>query len=204
VEGSRVERQDRKRLSPAARRELILTAAVRFVAEVGFDGPTRDLARRAGITQPLLYKYFANKAELMEAVFERVFLERLSPSWPALLGDRSRTLRSRLREFYGEYTRAIFTYEWMRIFMFAGLAGEWLNRRYLEHVRDLLLTPLLAELQEKAPAGKRPEMEDIWNLHGSIVYLGIRTHIYLLPVPADYAPVVERAIDRFLEAYELD
>lgn len=204
MEGSRVERQERKRLSPAARRELILTAAVRFVAEVGFDGPTRDLARRAGITQPLLYKYFANKAELMEAVFERVFLERLSPSWPALLGDRARTLKSRLREFYGEYTRAIFTYEWMRIFMFAGLAGEWLNRRYLEHVRDLLLTPLLAELQEKAPADKRPEMEDIWNLHGSIVYLGIRTYIYQLPVPADYAPVVERAIDRFLEAYDLD
>lgn len=189
----------RRRLDPAARRDLIVEEAVRYFAEVGFEGPTRDLARRAGVTQPLLYKYFASKAELMEAVFERVYLDRLSPDWPALLADRSQPLRTRLAIFYRDYTRAIFTYEWMRIFMFAGLAGERLNRRYLEHVRDLLLKPILAELQE-AP-GKRPDVEDIWNLHGSLVYLGIRKFIYQLPVPDDVGPVIDRAIDRFLAGF---
>ena len=79
-----------RRLSPEARRELIVAEAVRYFAEVGFSGPTRDLARRAGVTQPLLYKYFATKADLTEAVFERVYLDRLDPSWPAMLTDRSR------------------------------------------------------------------------------------------------------------------
>lgn len=192
----------RRRLSPDDRRRMIVEEAVRYFAEVGFSGPTRDLARRIGITQPLLYKYFASKADLSEAVFEKVYLDRLNPHWPALLSDRSRSLRDRLIEFYGAYTEAIFTYEWMRIFMFAGLAGEALNRRYLEHVRDVLLRPVLAEMTERAGA-RKPEMEDIWNLHGSIVYLGIRKFIYQLPVPDDHGPVIERAIDRLLADFNL-
>ena len=46
-------------------------------------------------------------------------------------------------------------------------------------------------------------MEDLWNLHGSIVYLGIRRHIYHLPTPDDVMPVIERAIDRFLAGFAI-
>ncbi len=68
--------------------------------------------------------------------------------------------------------------------MFAGLSGEELNRRYLNRVRDQLLTPFcLKELSAaSSPAGVRPpDIEDLFNLHGSIVYLGIRRFIYQLP-----------------------
>lgn len=177
---------------------MIVDAAVRYFAEVGFAGSTRDLARRIGITQPLLYKYFATKADLTEAVFERVYLGRLNPEWPRLLTDRSRPLRERLSEFYRQYTDAIFNYEWLRIFMFAGLAGERLNRRYLEHVRDLLIQPILQEIAERGEGRPSADMEDLWNLHGSIVYLGIRRYIYQLPPPDDVGPIIDRAIDRFL------
>ncbi len=191
-----------RRLSPEARREMIVAEAVRYFAEVGFSGPTRDLARRAGVTQPLLYKYFATKADLTEAVFERVYLDRLDPAWPVLLADGTRPLRSRLKDFYRAYTRAIFTYEWMRIFMFAGLSGEELNRRYLNRVRDQLLTPVLKELSAASPAGVQPpDIEDMFNLHGSIVYLGIRRFIYQLPAPDDIDPIIERAVDRFLDRW---
>jgi AcrR family transcriptional regulator len=191
-----------RRLSPEARRELIVAEAVRYFAEVGFSGPTRDLARRAGVTQPLLYKYFATKSDLTEAVFERVYLDRLDPAWPALLKDRSRPLRARLVDFYRDYTRAIFTYEWMRIFMYAGLAGEELNQRYLNHVRDRLLQPVLEELRAAAPAGTEPpDIEDMFNLHGSIVYLGIRRFIYQLPAPDDVGAIIERAVDRFVQGW---
>jgi len=203
VEGSVAAAGKRRRLSPEARRELIVDAAVRYFAEVGLTGVTRDLAKRAGITQPLLYKYFASKAELMEAVFEHVYLDRLDPAWPRLLRDRTRPLKDRLGDFYRAYTRAIFTYEWLRIFMFAGLAGEPLNRRYLEHLRDLLLTSLLDEVREKATGARPPDMEDIWNLHGSLIYLGIRKFIYQLPVPDDIDPLIDRAIDRFLGDFGL-
>lgn len=188
----------RRRLDPAARREEIIRAAVAYFAEVGFGGSTRELAQRAGVTQALLYKYFASKAELREAVFERVYLGRIAPHWLEDLHDRRLPLRDRLCRLYGEYTRAIFTYEWMRIFMWAGLDGDALNRRYLEHVSAVLLAPMREEVLAAAAGHWAPCMEDLWNLHGGIVYLGIRRHIYHLPVPEDVTTVIEAAVTRFL------
>ncbi len=187
----------RRRLDPEARREQILCAAVAWFAEVGFAGTTRDLARRAGVTQALLYKYFASKAELTEAVFERIYLGRLDPRWIKDIRDRRVALPMRLCRFYQQYTAAIFTYEWMRIFMWAGLAGDALNRRYLDHVGERLLAPMAEEIAA-ARGGSPPGMEAMWNLHGGIVYIGIRRFIYHLPTPDDLQPVIEAAVARFL------
>lgn len=186
-----------RRLEPQARREQIVAGAVAYFAEVGFGGTTRDLARRIGITQALLYRYFANKSELVEAVFERVFLDRLSPHWNDEIRDATQPLDHRLRHFYGQYATAIFTYEWMRIFMWAGLAGEALNQRYLTRVGDSLLSALREEIA-KDGRYRTPEMEEMWALHGSIVYLGIRRFIYQLPTPDDVRPVIDRSVGRFL------
>jgi AcrR family transcriptional regulator len=186
-----------RRLASPARREQILDAAVAYFAEVGFGGTTRDLARRAGVTQALLYRYFSSKADLTEAVFERVYLGRLDPRWLDGIRDRAVPLRARLLRFYGAYSGAIFSYEWMRIFMWAGLAGDALNNRYLSRVADSLLAPIAEEIGA-APGLARPSMEDMWNLHGGIVYIGIRRFIYRLPTPEDSTPAIEAAIDRFL------
>ena len=193
----------RRRLPPDERRRRIVSGAVAFFAERGLDGTTRDLARALGITQSLLFKYFPSKAELLEAVYAEVYLDRMSPEWPAMLSDRSRPLRERMLAFYNAYSRLIFERSWMRIFMFSGLAGAELNRRYLEHLAGVILRPLLEELHAAAPGPRRPDMEDIWNLHGGIVYIGIRRHIYQVPCPDDAGPAIEAAIDRFLWAYDL-
>lgn len=187
----------RRRLDPEARRGQILDAAVAYFAEVGFGGTTRDLARRAGVTQALLYKYFGSKAELTEAVFARVYLGRLEARWLHAIQDRTTPIEARLCAFYGHYTRAIFTYEWMRIFMWAGLAGDALNRRYLDHVADRLLAPLRVEIAA-SPDHAEPGMEDMWNLHGGIVYIGIRRFIYHLPTSDDPTPAIAAAVRRFL------
>lgn len=187
----------RRRLPPEDRRRAILDAAVPLIAEKGLDVPTRELAARAGVTQALLYRYFPAKAALLEAVFERVYLNRLDPAWLEALRDRAVPLEARLRRFYEGYTRAIFTPEWMRIFMWAGLAGEALNRRYLEQVGRDYLRPLLAEVAAE-PGLRAPQMEDLWNLHGSLVYLGIRRFIYRLPTPEDAGEPIARAVARFL------
>lgn len=186
-----------RRLEPQARREQIMAAAVAYFAEVGFGGTTRDLARRIGITQALLYRYFTSKADLMEAVFERVFLDRLSPHWNDEIRDPTKPLDHRLRHFYRQYAAAIFTYEWMRIFMWAGLAGEALNLRYLTRVGDSLLSALREEIARDGRY-RTPEMEEMWALHGSIIYLGIRRFIYQLPTPDDVGPVIDRSVERFL------
>lgn len=188
----------RRRLPPKERRQQIVDEAVRFFAEVGLDGKTRDLAKRLGVTQSLLFNYFATKDELIEAVYEKVYIGRLSPDWPERLTDRSVPLRARLLAFYREYSALIFEREWMRIFMFSGLAGAALNHRYLKHLGDMILRPLLAETEALAPPDRRPTMEDIWNLHGGIVYIGIRQHIYQMPAPEDPDEAIARAIDKYL------
>lgn len=195
--------RERRRFTPDERRQQIVDGAVAFFAEVGLEGRTRDLAQRLSVTQSLIYAYFDSKADLMEAVFNRVYLDRLSAEWPTLLTNRSLPLRDRLKTFYREYCSAIFTYEWMRIFMFSGLAGEALNRRYFEHLRDFALEPMLAELVAAATVG-RPETEDLWNLHGSVVYVGIRKFVYGVPTPDNYSPAIDRAIDRFCDGFGIE
>jgi AcrR family transcriptional regulator len=54
-------RAKQKRLSPEDRRKEFVAKATEFFSEEGFDGGTRDLARRLGVTQPLLYRYFTRK-----------------------------------------------------------------------------------------------------------------------------------------------
>ena len=193
----------RRRLPPDERRQQIIEGAVAFFADVGLDGNTRDLARQLGITQSLLFNYFATKSDLIEAVYDHVYLDQISDAWPALLTDRTKSFRTRLLGFYEAYSRLIFRYDWMRIFMFSGLAGAALNRRYLYHLGQVLLTPLMAEMQAVTSGPQQPQMEDLWNLHGGIVYIGIRRHIYQMPGPDDPSESITRAIDRFLAAFRL-
>lgn len=195
--------QDRRRLPPDERRRQIVDGAVAFFADVGLDGNTRDLAKRLGVTQSLLFNYFASKSDLLEAVYEHVYLNRLSDDWPALLTDRARPLRDRVLHFYDVYSKLIFQYEWMRIFMFSGLAGAALNRRYLDHLRQVVFVPLLAEMQAASADPDAVQMEDLWNLHGGIVYIGIRQHIYQVPCPENPTEDITRAVDRFLKAFDI-
>ena len=194
----------RRRLHPDERREQIIDGAVAFFAEEGLDGKTRDLAKKVGITQSLLFKYFANKDALIEAVYEQVYLNRLSPEWTHRIADRTVPLRDRILAFYGDYSTLIFEYNWMRIFMFSGLAGAELNRRYLDHMHQMILRPLLDEVREASSGSAYPTMEDLWNLHGGIVYIGIRQHIYRMPYPDDQNEAIKRSVDRFLKAFSVE
>jgi AcrR family transcriptional regulator len=196
----------RKRLPRAEREQLIASGAVQFFCEVGFGGRTRELAKRLGITQPLLYRYFPSKSALIERVYREVYLNRWKPQWETILDDRSRSVRERLLEFYIDYAKAVHTYEWIRIFMFAGLDGMDLNARYLTLVRDRVYTRVIREIRHERglpPPGEVPisemEFELVWALHASIFYIGIRKWIYQLPIPADIDTVVAGLTTSFLD-----
>src|ERR1700749_3734760 len=102
-------RSKQRRLSPEERRQEFVAKATEFFSEEGFGGGTRDLARRLGVTQPLLYRYFPSKDDLIKEVYRTVYLEPLDTGWEALLTDRSRPLRDRLLEFYRGYTAVLFS-----------------------------------------------------------------------------------------------
>ena len=70
-------------------RERIVIAAVDLFSERSFDGATtREIATRAGVTQPLLHYHFHSKDELWRAAVDSLF-ERLRQT----LGERTAGLR---------------------------------------------------------------------------------------------------------------
>ena len=196
----------RRRLSAKDRERQIVKEAIRFFAEVGFAGQTRELAQRLGITQPLLYKYFPTKQELIERVFEEVYINRIDPSWHSLLRDRSKSLHDRLCEFYQKYSEATYRYEWIRIYMFSGLRGEGLNRRYIRVVEDKLLKPICEELRDYCglpSTQEKPitqlELEQVWVMHGGLFYYAVRKHIYHSKVEEDFPAVVSQSVTTMLK-----
>jgi AcrR family transcriptional regulator len=80
-------RAKQRRLSPDDRRREFVAKATEFFSEEGFGGGTRDLARRLGVTQPLLYRYFPSKDDLIKEVYRTVYLEPFDVGWDKLLAD---------------------------------------------------------------------------------------------------------------------
>jgi AcrR family transcriptional regulator len=74
------------RRDPESRRRLLLIAATRQFAELGYDGTSvNHVAKEAGVAVGTLFKYFPDKAALLEAVladFEREFVAAITD--PAL------------------------------------------------------------------------------------------------------------------------
>jgi AcrR family transcriptional regulator len=196
----------RRRLPPDERERLIVAEAVRFFAEVGFEGHTRDLARRLNITQPLLYRYFPSKEALIDRVYQEVYVNRWKPAWETLLEDRTQPLKQRLITYYRDYARTILDPEWIRIFLFAGLKGGRLNARFLDMVRERIFARVIREIRFDQGVPMPPEFpfteieyELVWGLHASIFYIGIRKWIYGLPIPDAIDPIVDAKVTAFLE-----
>jgi AcrR family transcriptional regulator len=194
-----------KRLPAADREQQILAEAIRFFAEVGFAGQTRELAQRVGITQPLLYRYFPTKQDLIERVFKEVFLKRVDARLTALITDRSRPLEDRLLDFYRRYADATYSYEWIRIYMFSALMGNDINRRYISLVERKILKPLCAEIRHHCglPLGpdmpiSEAELEHVWVMHGGLFYYAVRKYVYHSRVATDFDAIVRRAVKAML------
>jgi AcrR family transcriptional regulator len=76
-------RRDRWRSHRAARRAEFVEAAMRALAAHGPDVGMDHIAAEAGVTKPVLYRHFADKAELFVALGQRgteILFERLIPA----------------------------------------------------------------------------------------------------------------------------
>ena len=76
-------RRDRWRSHRAARRAEFVEAAMRALAEHGPDVGMDHIAAEAGVTKPVLYRHFADKADLFVALGQRgteILFDRLIPA----------------------------------------------------------------------------------------------------------------------------
>jgi AcrR family transcriptional regulator len=95
--------QTTTRKSQAERREEILEAAVEEFAEHGYHGAsTEGIARRAGISQPYVFRLFGTKQELFKAVVSRCFRETLEMFQRAAEGKRGAEALQAMGDAYVE------------------------------------------------------------------------------------------------------
>lgn len=193
----------RKNMRREDREKLIVSEAVRFFAECGFEGQTRELAKRMGISHAVIYRHFESKDALIERVYDRIYVKRWNPDWEPLVLDRSRSLQERLTQFYIEYANRVFDYDWVRIFVSSGLKSYGLTERYLDIIRTKIIRPAALELRYEIDQGSnlKPLTEEdyelFWGLHGAVFYIAIRKYIYGEPVDIDIEIAVTNTVNTF-------
>jgi AcrR family transcriptional regulator len=195
-----------KRNLPAdERRRVLLDAATQLFSERGFGITMQALADRVHVTQPLVHRYFPTKADLIAAIRDRIHNAHWDPAWREVLADRSRPLGARLTDFYARYLPHIYRDTWYRSFWFAALADPTFGEVYLGRVTRDLLTTIIDEVRNQfgyhsvkcIPPFER-EIELVWGMHSTMVFVGIRRYVYRIQVSDDIDTTVRDQIGAYL------
>lgn len=197
-------RRARRRPTADERRGEILRAAIRCFAERGFHGTTtRRIAAEVGITEAALYRYFASK----EALYEAIVAEKLrSPSLVESLAELAEqrddvgVLRGIARAVLESGTRDP---DFVRLMFFTGLESQALATPLyvgrIEPVRAFVASYVRTRIEEGAfravdpMLGARAFLGMLWD------YLNVRVvhgQADVYPQPID--DVVETFVDLFL------
>jgi AcrR family transcriptional regulator len=86
-------RRPRLRLAPAERRQQIVDVASLLLTELGAGGvEIKEVARRAGVTRPVVYRFFPTRMALIGGVLESLQAELAARYQKALLSSMGETV----------------------------------------------------------------------------------------------------------------
>ncbi len=153
----------------------------------------------------MLFRYFLTKQELIECVYEYIYIRTWNPDWEILLQDGSMTLRERLQKFYSSNHAVIFKYEWIRIFFFSALRDTGLKNRYLRLVKEKIVRNICIELRKELalPSAveipiEEGEMDLVWSLQGQVLFTAVRRFIYGEMLDERIRSIIENEIQTFM------
>jgi AcrR family transcriptional regulator len=107
-------RSERWRAHRESRRETFVDATIRAIGRHGPDVGMDEIAAEAGVTKPVLYRHFADKADLYLAVGSRATELLMAEIVPALADDGA--IYDRIRRAVGCYV--IFVDEYRELYRF--------------------------------------------------------------------------------------
>jgi AcrR family transcriptional regulator len=147
--------QERRRRLPAAeRRELIERAATEVFAERGYQGASIDeIARRSGVTPPVVYDHFASKLDLHRRLLERT-RDELLEMWRAELAVDAEA-EVRIPRALDAWARYVESHPYAARMYFQEPSGDQAARAVHEQVRAPARAALAAIL------GREPGAENI-------------------------------------------
>jgi AcrR family transcriptional regulator len=90
-----------------ARREELVSAAVEAVRKAGPDFSVDDVARSAGVSKTVIYRYFSDKDELINAVLEQISTAILLPRLLGELAVERSDDRARLHAMIAAFVQLI-------------------------------------------------------------------------------------------------
>jgi AcrR family transcriptional regulator len=137
------------RLSAPARRDVIERAATEVFAERGYEGASMDeIARRSGVTVPVVYDHFESKQALHRRLLERHFAE-LRAIWREHTA-RDVPLERRLEQAVDAWLAYVESHPFAWRMLFRDTTGDpevqAAHREVAAQSRDLLLPLLAAQL----------------------------------------------------------
>jgi AcrR family transcriptional regulator len=150
------------RLTASERREQLLEVTTRIVAEQGFQAVSiESVARRAGISRPIVYEHFGDLQGLLEAVVEREMSRAFSQVSETALtdlteGDHRELMLESLRAFL--YAVRDHPSTWRLVLMPAEGAPELL-RQGLARGRTVVLAQLAQAVRPIMRASESPDAE---------------------------------------------
>jgi TetR/AcrR family transcriptional regulator len=191
------------RLSQDERKDRIIQAATRAFARTGFRGTrTRDIAREAGVSEGLVFKYFPDKKSLQKAILEY----RLRQTGP-LISDEIAGLEPRealTAIAAGIMLRNTQDPDFMRILFFSALEGEPLAAMLYRKRHTRGIGGLTRLFRSWASSGKIDRRTDAkfaaWLFIAGIYHLMVSRHVFRVSDFADQkGDLAEKAADLFLK-----
>lgn len=130
--------------SVAGRRGEILDAAMNVFYRHGYDaGTMRQIAEEVGVSEPALYRHFAGKEDLFEAIIREAGERVRSEVVPAIEAVRPGDVRMVVRDMVADRRMSAATYlPVIQTIMIASVHSE----RFLSVYRDAFTTPLTERL----------------------------------------------------------
>ncbi|MGY1827271.1 MULTISPECIES: TetR/AcrR family transcriptional regulator [unclassified Blastococcus] len=177
-----------------ARREDLVGAAVEAVRLAGPDFSVDDVARSAGVSKTVIYRYFSDKDELIDAVLERIsraiLLPRLLGELSADRADDRAQLRAVIAAFVSliEDEPALYRFAYAQ----AGRAGRADLVAATEHAVATALGRLLAARMTEA--GRPADGAMTW-AYGVVGMVQLATHWWSADRTLSAADLVDQLTD---------
>lgn len=186
------------RLNAGQRKDKIVKAASALFSERGFNGATtRELARRAGISEALLFRHFPDKKRLYQAILQ----SRMEETLPSLL--KGLRTESKPADVLYELASRMLAHNtedpsFLRLLLFSALEGHKLSDLFFQRrtlpLRDFLEGYFRGAIREGKIKKTDPEAAALAFL--ALVFSYIQTRV-LFRIPQ----VVRRSPEDLLKKY---
>ncbi len=180
------------RMPAAERKQQLLDAALRIIAERGHHKATMDnVAEQAGVTKPVVYTVFSGRAELLGTLLAREQAAAISQVLDALNAAQVDVERAAPDELIADVTRAYLNgvaaapHRW-RCILFAVEGAPDELRSAIDEARELLRRRLAALLTTMAAQHPTSPPVDVDLLAHALITIGEKMGQLLLDSPDRY------------------